>query len=72
MKCNESKRNLSCSCWFFEMEFRSRVSEIYETVTKSKISKHVRTLVLDVMGNDLEGNDIDDLPYLKYTFRQTN
>lgn len=54
------------------LEFCSRISEIYETVTKSKVPEHVRSLVLDVMGDDPEGNDIDDLPYLKYTFRHAD
>jgi hypothetical protein len=50
----------------------SRISDIYETVTKAKIPAHVRSLILDIMCEDLEGNDIEDVPYLKYTFRQTN
>lgn len=46
-----------------------RISDIYETATKTKIPDHVRSLILDMMFEDLEGNDIEDVPYLKYTFR---
>ena len=43
----------------------SRISEIYETVTKRKIPPHVRSLVLDISCEDSDGNDID-VPYVKY------
>jgi hypothetical protein len=39
-------------------------------VTKKTIPPHVRSLILDLMCEDLEGNDIEDVPYIKYTFRQ--
>ncbi|CAF1556916.1 unnamed protein product, partial [Rotaria sordida] len=45
------------------------VSEIYETLTNTKIPSHVRSLVLDFTCEDLEGNDIEDVPYIRYTFR---
>ncbi len=47
----------------------SRICELFETVTKSKIPAHVRSLTLDMLCDDLEGNDVEDVPYIKYTFR---
>jgi ubiquitin-activating enzyme E1 len=47
-----------------------RISKIYETVTKTKIAPHIRSLVFDIMCEDLEGNDIDDVPYVKYMLQQ--
>jgi hypothetical protein len=38
-------------------------------VTKSKIPAHVRSLTLDMLCDDLEGNDVEDVPYIKYTFK---
>ena len=46
-----------------------RISGLYETVTRTKIPPHVRSLTLDMLCDDLEGNDVDDVPYIKYTFR---
>ena len=38
-------------------------------VTKTKIPDHVRSLIFDFTCEDLEGNDVEDAPYIKYTFR---
>jgi hypothetical protein len=38
-------------------------------VTKTKIPPHVRSLTLDMLCDDLEGKDVEDVPYIKYTFR---
>jgi hypothetical protein len=56
---------------YFEREIIlfNRISDLFETVTKSKIPPHVRSLTLDMLCDDLEGNDVDDVPYIKYTFR---
>ena len=50
-------------------DMKRKISELYETVTKSKIPPHVRSLTLDMLCDDLEGNDVEDVPYIKYTFR---
>ncbi|CAF3464770.1 unnamed protein product [Rotaria sp. Silwood1] len=50
-------------------DMKRKVSEIYETLTNTKIPSHVRSLILDFTCEDLEGNDIDDVPYIRYTFR---
>lgn len=51
------------------MLFFQRISEIYESVTNTKIPDHVHSLILDMNCEDLDGNDIDDVPYIRYTFR---
>lgn len=51
------------------MVFFQRITDLFETVTKSKIPPHVRSLTLDMLCDDLEGNDVEDVPYIKYTFR---
>ncbi|CAF1335638.1 unnamed protein product [Rotaria sordida] len=50
-------------------DMKRKISEIYETLTNTKIPSHVRSLVLDFTCEDLEGNDIEDVPYIRYTFR---
>ena len=50
-------------------DMKRKISDLYETVTKSKIPPHVRSLTLDMLCDDLEGNDVEDVPYIKYTFR---
>jgi ubiquitin-activating enzyme E1 len=50
-------------------DMKRKISELFETVTKSKIPAHVRSLTLDMLCDDLEGNDVEDVPYIKYTFR---
>ncbi|CAF3376655.1 unnamed protein product [Rotaria socialis] len=50
-------------------DMKRKISEIYETVTDTKIPSHVRSLALDMTCEDLDGNDIDDVPYIRYTFR---
>ncbi|CAF3320403.1 unnamed protein product [Rotaria socialis] len=50
-------------------DMKRKISELFETVTKSKIPPHVRSLTLDMLCDDLEGNDVEDVPYIKYTFR---
>jgi len=50
-------------------DMKRKISELFETVTKSKIPPHVRSLTLDMLCDDLEGNNVDDVPYIKYTFK---
>ncbi|CAF4191462.1 unnamed protein product [Rotaria sp. Silwood2] len=50
-------------------DMKRKISEIYATATNTNIPSHVRSLVLDFTCEDLEGNDIDDVPYIRYTFR---
>ncbi|CAF1423228.1 unnamed protein product [Adineta steineri] len=50
-------------------DMKRKISELFETVTKTKIPAHVRSLTLDMLCEDLEGNDVEDVPYIKYTFR---
>jgi ubiquitin-activating enzyme E1 len=50
-------------------DMKRKISELFETVTKTKIPAHVRALTLDMLCDDLEGNDVEDVPYIKYTFR---
>ncbi|CAF1389399.1 unnamed protein product [Rotaria sp. Silwood1] len=50
-------------------DMKRKISDLFETVTKSKIPAHVRSLTLDMLCDDLEGNDVEDVPYIKYTFR---
>ena len=47
----------------------TRISDLFETVTKSKLPPHVRSLTLDMLVEDLEGNEVEDVPYIKYTFK---
>jgi ubiquitin-activating enzyme E1 len=53
----------------FLIFFVLRISELFESVTKTKIPPHVRSLTLDMLCDDLEGKDVEDVPYIKYTFR---
>jgi hypothetical protein len=46
-----------------------RISELYEAVLKTKIPAGTRSLMLEMSCDDLEGNDVEDIPYIKYTFR---
>lgn len=50
-------------------DMKRKISELFESVTKNKIPAHVRSLTLDMLCDDLEGNDVEDVPYIKYTFR---
>lgn len=50
-------------------DMKRKISDLYETVTKTKIPSHVRSLTLDMLCEDLEGNDVEDVPYIKYTFK---
>ncbi|CAF1279762.1 unnamed protein product [Rotaria sordida] len=50
-------------------DMKRKISELFETVTRTKIPAHVRSLTLDMLCDDLEGNDVEDVPYIKYTFR---
>ncbi|CAF1177016.1 unnamed protein product [Adineta steineri] len=52
-------------------DLKRKVSELYETVTKSKIPSHVHSLVLDFMCKDLEGNDVEDVPFIKYKLQKS-
>ncbi|CAF1176997.1 unnamed protein product [Adineta steineri] len=52
-------------------DLKRKVSELYETVTKSKIPSHVHSLVLDFMCEDLEGNDVEDVPFIKYKLQKS-
>ncbi len=66
MKAKKSKTWFSLSS---EIESIFRITELYEIATKAKIPDYVRSLILDIMCQDLEGNNVDDVPYLKLTFR---
>ena len=46
-----------------------QITEVYERVTNTKIPNQVCSLALDIMAEDFDGKDIDDLPYIRYTFR---
>ncbi|CAF4162208.1 unnamed protein product, partial [Rotaria sordida] len=50
-------------------DMKRKISELVEIVTKTKISAHVRCLTFDMLCDDLEGNTVKDVPYIKYTFR---
>lgn len=50
-------------------DMKRKISDLYETVTKTKIPSHVRSLTLDMLCEDLEGNDVEDVPYIKFTFK---
>ncbi|CAF3992829.1 unnamed protein product [Rotaria sordida] len=50
-------------------DMKRKISELVEIVTKTKIPAHVRCLTLDMLCDDLEGNTVKDVPYIKYTFR---
>jgi len=52
-------------------DMKRKISEVYESVTKTIIPPHVRALIFDIMCEDLEGNDIEDLPYIKYILPET-
>ncbi|XP_033645283.1 ubiquitin-like modifier-activating enzyme 1 [Asterias rubens] len=45
-----------------------KMSDVVTKVSKKKIPKHVRHLVLEVCCNDRDGEDIE-VPYVRYTFR---
>ncbi|PIK48009.1 ubiquitin-like modifier-activating enzyme 1 Y-like protein [Apostichopus japonicus] len=45
-----------------------KMSEVVTKVSKKKIPKHVRHLVLEICCNDPEGEDVE-VPYVRYTFR---
>ncbi|CAF1325496.1 unnamed protein product [Rotaria sordida] len=47
---------------------KQKISHIYETVSKRRIPPHVRYLMLDMFCDDLEENEVQDVPYVKYTF----
>ncbi|CAF0731325.1 unnamed protein product [Didymodactylos carnosus] len=51
-------------------DMNKKISELYATVTKKEIPPHVHSLTLDMLCEDLEGVDVEDVPYIKYTFRQ--
>ncbi|CAF0891592.1 unnamed protein product [Didymodactylos carnosus] len=50
-------------------DMHKKISELYATNIKAEIPSHVKALVLDVLCDDLEGNDIEDVPYINYKFR---
>ncbi|XP_022080221.1 ubiquitin-like modifier-activating enzyme 1 [Acanthaster planci] len=45
-----------------------KISEVVTKVSKKKIPRHVRHLVLEVCCNDADGEDVE-VPYVRYTFR---
>ncbi|XP_033109531.1 ubiquitin-like modifier-activating enzyme 1 [Anneissia japonica] len=45
-----------------------KISEVVAKVSKKKIPKHVRHLVLELCCNDKDGEDVE-VPYVRYTFR---
>jgi len=50
-------------------DMKRKITDLFETVTKNKIPAHVRSLTLDMLCEDLDGNDVEDVPYIKYTFK---
>ena len=54
--------------FFFPSLVYFRMSDVVTKVSKKKIPKHVRHLVLEVCCNDRDGEDIE-VPYVRYTFR---
>lgn len=50
-------------------DMKRKITDLYETVTKGKIPAHVRSLTLDMLCEDNDGNDVDDVPYIKFTFK---
>ncbi|CAF4912178.1 unnamed protein product [Rotaria sp. Silwood1] len=50
-------------------DMKRKISELFEMVTKTKIPASVRCLTLVMLCADLEGNDVKDVPYIKYIFR---
>ncbi|CAF1435465.1 unnamed protein product [Rotaria sp. Silwood1] len=50
-------------------DMKRKISELFEMVTKTKIPANVRCLTLVMLCTDLEGNDVKDVPYIKYIFR---
>ncbi|CAF4898520.1 unnamed protein product [Rotaria sp. Silwood1] len=46
-----------------------RISEVYERLTNKKVADHVRSLILEIGCDDLQGNEIEDVPYVNYIFR---
>ena len=49
--------------------FIHRVSEIYERLSNKKIPDHVRSLILELSCDDIDGNEIDNVPIVNYAFR---
>jgi ubiquitin-activating enzyme E1 len=45
-----------------------KMSDVVTKVSKKKIPKHVKHLVLEVCCNDADGEDVE-VPYVRYTFR---
>ncbi|CAF4930163.1 unnamed protein product [Rotaria sp. Silwood1] len=46
-----------------------KISEVYERLTNKKVADHVRSLILEIGCDDLQGNEIEDVPYVNYIFR---
>jgi len=42
------------------------MSEVVKRVSKKKLEPHVKALVFELSCNDLEGKDIDEVPYVRY------
>lgn len=45
-----------------------RMTEIVSRVSKRKLGRHVRALVLELCCNDESGEDVE-VPYVRYTIR---
>lgn len=46
-----------------------KISDLAFSISKKALAPHVKYAILEVMGEDLEGNDIEDLPYVRIKVR---
>lgn len=65
-KVGDVRHQLSHAAHF---TFIRRVSEIYERISNKKIPDHVRSLILDLSCDDIDGNEIENVPSVNYAFR---
>ena len=45
------------------------MSELVQKISKKKLKPHVKCLVFELCCNDDQGEDVQDVPYVKYRFR---
>ena len=67
--CKKSKASYANHASNFRT-YRS-ITEVYERVAKKKIPDHACSLILEICGDDLDGNEIEHLPSVNYTFPST-
>jgi len=44
----------------------SRISNLAERMSKTKIATHIKSIKLEIGANDATGEDVDPLPRIKY------